>query len=72
MYALRGRECRSRSRGRALYREASRAYTCHISPLPSRGGDRELEEVRVMCPCENMRSTWNNLVLLGLASECSC
>ena len=46
--------CRSRSRGRALYRDASQ--TAHmLGPPPSRarGGDLELEG-GVMCPCENM------------------
>ena len=36
--------CRSRSRGRALYRDASRAvYVLSPLPPPSRGGDLELE-----------------------------
>ena len=35
--------CRSRSRGRALYREASQvAYV--LGPPPSKGGDLELED----------------------------
>ena len=39
---LQGAECRSRSRGRALYRDASRAVHV-LGPPPSRGGDLELE-----------------------------
>ena len=38
----------SRSRGRALYRDASRAVYM-LGPPPARGGDRG-----VMCPYENM------------------
>ena len=42
---LQGAECRSRSRGRALYRDASRAENVQ-GPPPSRarGGDLELED----------------------------
>ena len=39
---LQGAECRSRSRGRALYRDASWAANM-LGPPPSRGGDLELE-----------------------------
>ena len=35
--------CRSRSRGRALYRDASRAAAHVLGPPPLRGGDLELE-----------------------------
>ena len=49
MYAFKER---GRSRGRALYRDASRAAYM-LGPPPSRGGDLDLEG-GVMCPCENM------------------
>ena len=39
---LQGAGCRSRSRGRALYRDASWAAYM-LGPPPSRGGDLELE-----------------------------
>ena len=39
---IQGAWCRSRSRARALYRDASRAAYV-LGPPPSRGGDLELE-----------------------------
>ena len=54
---LQGAGCRSRSRGRALYRDASRgAYM--LGPPPARGGDLELEG-GVSVIVKIWRSTWN-------------
>ena len=60
--------CRSRSRGRALYRDALRAANV-LGPSPSKGGDLELEG-GVNVSCENMAEYIEHL--LGLASECRC
>ena len=43
----------ARNRGRALYRDASRA-TYVLGPPPSRSSGGDLELAESICPCENM------------------
>ena len=50
-----GAWCRSRSRGRALYRVASRAGRIRTGPPPSRDGDLELEGGVNTCHVEYVR-----------------
>ena len=65
---LQGAWCRSRSRGHALYRDASRAAYV-LGPPPSRGGDLELEG-RVNVSLRKYGVVHGTLKLPGLASEC--
>ena len=59
---LQGAGCRSRSRGRALYRDASRA-TIVLGPPPSRGGDLELEGGVNCVLVKIWRSTWKTYLV---------
>ena len=47
MYAFKGRGVDLEVEGVHYIEKHRGPYTCHIGPLPSRGGDRELEEVQV-------------------------
>ena len=68
LYCLQGAGCRCRSRGHALYRDASQT-TYVLGPPPSRGGDLKLEGgVNVSLSIYGVVQYMEHL--FGLASEC--